>query len=237
MKTALGFSLVILSSLGNTKAAPPDPKAPQIYIAAKFVEVTRRDSDPSDGTSLPAPLDDARGAPGPLGPLTDPQFQKVIRELSRQKGVDLMSAPGLTTRSGQQAKAEMINKFAYKDEAGKPATMDLGIALTVLPRIKVGNELELDFSPQVVEHDRSVKHESGWEEPLFKVRKANMSVVITSGHTFVLELDPRTDKQLVEDRDERDRLISTTTEVFHRRLFVFVTATILDPAADKKPAR
>ncbi len=47
------------------------------------------------------------------GVLTDPQFQVVVRALNQQKGVDLLSAPRVTTKSGQKAVIEIIREFIY----------------------------------------------------------------------------------------------------------------------------
>ena len=47
------------------------------------------------------------------GVLTDPQFQIVVRALNQQKGVDLLSAPRVTTKSGQKAVIEIIREFIY----------------------------------------------------------------------------------------------------------------------------
>ena len=54
------------------------------------------------------------------GVYTDPQFQVVIRALSQRKGVDLMSAPSVTTRSGQRASIEVIREFIYPTEFDPP---------------------------------------------------------------------------------------------------------------------
>ena len=54
------------------------------------------------------------------GVFTDPQFQVVIRGLAQRKGVDLMSAPSVTTRSGQRAQIEVIREFRYPTEFNPP---------------------------------------------------------------------------------------------------------------------
>ena len=48
---------------------------------------------------------------GLAGVFTNPQFQLVIRALSQQKGVDLMSAPKVTTKSGNSATIKIIREF------------------------------------------------------------------------------------------------------------------------------
>ena len=52
--------------------------------------------------------------------MTDPSFQVVIRALNQKKGVDLLSAPKVTTRSGQKAIIEIIREFRYPTEFDPP---------------------------------------------------------------------------------------------------------------------
>ena len=61
--------------------------------------------------------------PGTLGfggLLTDPQFQVVIRALNQKKGVDLLSAPRVTTKSGQRAVIEVVREFRYPTQFQPP---------------------------------------------------------------------------------------------------------------------
>ena len=62
-------------------------------------------------------------APGILsfaGVFTDPSFQVVVRALNQKKGVDLLSAPKVTTKSGQRAVIEIIREFRYPTEFDPP---------------------------------------------------------------------------------------------------------------------
>ena len=63
---------------------------------------------PSLGTTAVAP-----GIFGLAGVFTNPQFQVVMRGLSQQKGIDLLSAPKVTTKSGQRAVIEIVREFRY----------------------------------------------------------------------------------------------------------------------------
>jgi len=54
------------------------------------------------------------------GVFTDPQFQVVIRALNQRKGVDLLSSPRVTTKSGQRAVIEIIREFKYPTEFDPP---------------------------------------------------------------------------------------------------------------------
>src|SRR5438874_168746 len=55
----------------------------------------------------------APGTFGLAGGFTKPQFQVVIRALNQKKGIDLLSAPSVTTKSGQRAIVEVIREFRY----------------------------------------------------------------------------------------------------------------------------
>jgi len=86
----------------------------------------------SGGTAIGANAIDAllfgAGAGGRLAPgiaalagvFTDPQFQVVIRALNQKKGVDLLSSPRVTTKSGQRAVIEIIREFRYPTEFDPP---------------------------------------------------------------------------------------------------------------------
>ena len=54
------------------------------------------------------------------GVFTDPQFQLVMRGLNQKKGVDLLSSPKVTTKSGQRAVIEIIREFRYPTEFTPP---------------------------------------------------------------------------------------------------------------------
>ena len=54
------------------------------------------------------------------GVFTDPQFQVVIRALEQKKAVDLLSAPSVTTKSGQRAVVQINREFRYPVEFDPP---------------------------------------------------------------------------------------------------------------------
>lgn len=62
----------------------------------------------------------APGVLGIAGVFTDPQFQLVIRALNQKKGVDLLSTPSITAKSGQRASIEMIREFRFPSEFDPP---------------------------------------------------------------------------------------------------------------------
>jgi type II secretory pathway component GspD/PulD (secretin) len=234
MKTVLRSGVLLLTFIAAARANAPDSK-PQILIEAKFVEITSGGAAPMrvmPEFRLPAPLVETMKVPGLVGILTDPQFQKIIRSLSQRKGVDLLSSPRLMTSAGQEGKIEVTQDFTYNDKAGKPVTKKCGVSLAVLAKTTGDNELDLRLSPQITTVEY-VKRRSGQEEPVLKERKASVNVVMVPGTTSVLEMEPTTDKQLVQETDAADRIISSKTMLYHKRLLVFVTASWADPATGK----
>lgn len=135
----------------------------------------------------------ANVAPGifsAAGIFTDPQFQMVIRGLSQKKGVDLMSAPSVTTKSGTRATMEVTREFIYPTEFDPPQlpqgaggnitlgggggnqiatpttptafeTRRTGVNLEAEPTVGAdGNTIELTLSPEVVEFDGFINYGS-----------------------------------------------------------------------------
>ncbi|MDX1679794.1 MAG: Amuc_1098 family type IV pilus outer membrane protein [Akkermansiaceae bacterium] len=64
-----------------------------------------------------------RVAPGIMsltGLFSEGQLKVIMRGLSQKKGVDLMTAPSITARSGEQATIEIIREFIYPTEYDPP---------------------------------------------------------------------------------------------------------------------
>ena len=75
---------------------------------------------PAAGLTATAP-----GIFGLAGVFTDPQFQFVIRALNQKKGIDLLSAPKITTKSGQRAVIEIVREFRYPTQFTEPKVPDI----------------------------------------------------------------------------------------------------------------
>jgi general secretion pathway protein D len=124
-------------------------------------------------------------APGVLsfaGVMSDPQFQVVIRALSQKKGIDLVSAPKITTQSGKRASIEIVREFRYVSEFDPPTTAtsagniltpvapatpnsfdteNVGITLEVEPTVAADNyTIELRLEPRVIEFDGFINYGS-----------------------------------------------------------------------------
>ena len=140
---------------------------------------------PTAGASSLAP-----GIFGLAGVVTDPQFQVVIRALNQKKGVDLLSAPRVTTKSGQRAVIEIVREFRYPTTFTPPQvpsissststvvngvvpvvvtpttpqsfeTRNTGVTLEVEPVVGPdGVTIDLNLVPQVVEFEGFVNYGS-----------------------------------------------------------------------------
>jgi general secretion pathway protein D len=69
----------------------------------------------AQGTSLASP-----GIFALSGIYSNPQFQLVIRALDQKKGIDLMSAPKVTTKSGLKAVVSIVREFIYPTDFDPP---------------------------------------------------------------------------------------------------------------------
>jgi len=120
---------------GNTRdGIPPDPNQwpfvtpganPNVVGTNPVSSGLRSGSDAIRVTGLQRLLQQQNlflggGGPGPApgifsvaGVFTNPQFQMVIRALNQRRGVDLMAAPKITTKSGQKATIRIVREFIY----------------------------------------------------------------------------------------------------------------------------
>src|SRR5436190_15746822 len=151
----------------------------------------------------------APGIFGLAGVFTDPQFQVVIRALNQKKGVDLLSAPKVTTKSGQRAVIEIVREFRYPTTFTPPQvpsisgggggtttvtisvvtpttpqtfeTRNTGVTLEVEPVVGPdGVTIDLNLVPQVVEFEGFINYGS----PIFGINPNGGTAVGTGGVTL-----------------------------------------------------
>ena len=149
-------------------AATAKPAERQVEIQAKFVEMSTKTEFPvfSLGELGGAVPFDKIG-----GVFSDPQFQVLIRALNQRKGVDLLAAPRITTKSKQPAVIEIVRDFRSPSEwekdpkgAWKPKEFEskkVGVTLEVRPEIKPDGSIELRVKPSVVEFRGFVDLDTG----------------------------------------------------------------------------
>lgn len=135
-----------------------------------------------DAVLLGSPAGAAPGVLSVAGVFTNPQFQVVLRALSQKKGIDLVSAPKVTTKSGSTAKIEIVREFRYPEafDPAQPAstvgaqfapvlpsaptswaTKNTGITLEVEPTVGPDSyTIELRLAPRVIEFDGFINYGS-----------------------------------------------------------------------------
>lgn len=96
------------------------PVSRGLRTGAKAITGNAIDATIANGISGQQGATEAPGVFSVAGVLTDPQFGVVIRALAQRKGVDLMSAPSVTTKGGQRATIEVIREFIYPTEFDPP---------------------------------------------------------------------------------------------------------------------
>jgi len=135
-----------------------------------------------DGLLFGSPAGVAPGVLALAGVFTNPQFQVVLRALDQQKGIDLMSAPRVTAKSGQRATIQLVREFRYPTQFDPPQipqnvgsgfspvtpttpsafeTRNLGVELEVEPTVGPdGYTIDLNLSPRVTEFDGFINYGS-----------------------------------------------------------------------------
>ena len=133
-------------------------------------------SSSSTASTVPSVTARTPAAFGLLGVNTDPQFQMALRALSQSKGVDLVTAPMITVKSGQKSSVRVVREFPYPTQFNPPqipqtvglsggapitpttptafATRELGTILEVEPVISGdGHTVEISLTPSDVEFE------------------------------------------------------------------------------------
>lgn len=131
------------------------------------------------GNPVTAP---AAGILSLAGVFTNPQFQVVLRALNQKKGIDVLSAPKVTTKSGSSATVEVMREFRYPEEyeppqipqitgfgtqpitPATPTTFTMkpvGVRLEVEPTVGADNyTIDLRLLPEVTEFEGFVNYGS-----------------------------------------------------------------------------
>ncbi|HWB59595.1 MAG TPA: M56 family metallopeptidase [Chthoniobacteraceae bacterium] len=107
-----------------------------------------------------AAITGAKSSPG--GGLLDPaSVEALLAKLNKATSMKLLSAPSVTTRTGQRAVVEVVREFRYPTEfdtnkkTGKPMptafeTRNTGVTLEVEPKMAQNGRIQLDMAPQIV---------------------------------------------------------------------------------------
>jgi len=161
-----------------------------------------------DGLLFGTPAGPAPGILALAGVFTNPQFQVVLRALNQNKGVDLVSAPKVTTKMGQKATIEIVREFMYPTQYDLPhvsstagttytpvtptsptafAMKPVGIMLEVDPQLGQDKyTIELTLAPRVVEFDGFINYGSPIYASVNYVLSATATLSIVTPTTRIL---------------------------------------------------
>jgi len=185
-------------------------------------------------------------APNLTGILTEQQFRTVLAALESRPGVKLLSAPKVTTLTGRQAQISMVNLESIVDADGKTNAVPFGPVLDVIPFVTAdGQAIQLTVLAGFTEFlgtDPAAPH-----LPRLRSSQMQSSAEMWDSQTLVLAGDivegtaNRTTNQVptLGDLPVLGRFFRSEKQSTRRRLLVFVTPTIIDPAGRRvhDPAR
>ena len=184
-------------------APKPLPKDALIEIESRFFEIP-------DGTArqlglLSVPEGEGGGKAGQpskpappvptVGAILEPVTAKrLLQAISDSKDVNLLSAPRVSTRTGQRAVIEVIREFRYPTEfefekgAGIMTpkafeTRNLGVTLEVEPRVEADGTINLNLVPQVVKLDGYIRASDGQPVPLRDGRSVGADLTLKDFET------------------------------------------------------
>lgn len=182
----------------------------------------------------------APGIFGLSGVFTDPQFQVVIRALNQKKGIDLLSAPRVTTKSGQRAVIEIVREFRYPTQFTEPKVPDLqrggsgsgtnitlpivgpstpsnfetrntGVTLEVEPVVGPdGVTIDLNLVPQVVEFEGFINYGS----PISTVNPALLGILGIPGNLIGTQQSVVLTDNVINQPIFSSRKVTTSVSVY-----------------------
>lgn len=179
-----------------------------------------------DAILLGSPAGPAPGVLSVAGVFTNPQFQVVLRALSQKKGIDLVSAPKVTTKSGSTAKIEIVREFRYPSQFDPPQlsattgstyapvvpnspsgweTKNTGITLEVEPTVGPDSyTIELRLAPRVIEFDGFINYGS----PIYASVQYTTPLILFPLPSTTFEATPNTINQPVFSTREVETQVS-----------------------------
>ncbi len=172
----------------------------QVEIEAQFFEISKAVSDQLGKTgadahlrAIFAPRNPANGMLSIRGVLDPQDAEALLARLAKEKGVEFLSTPKVTTRSQQHAVIEIIREFPYPTEferdekkEGRPLvptsyeTRNCGVTLEVLPVLDENDVIDLTLQPKVVEFLGFISYPSGKTMPVQRGRARTFEERLTS---------------------------------------------------------
>ncbi|MBX7208779.1 MAG: hypothetical protein K1X78_10735 [Verrucomicrobiaceae bacterium] len=115
---ASAFALSGLTACRTVGHAAGRSSTAQVQIATKVIEITTKgDSTPLSDMGLS--VGDGAGLQM-IGTHDEKAIAELVKKLSRKKGVELLSAPSVTTKNKHMAKVEVVREFTFPSEFDPP---------------------------------------------------------------------------------------------------------------------
>jgi beta-lactamase regulating signal transducer with metallopeptidase domain len=154
------------SESGNPASSPAAPLAKNpasrevnLKIETKIVEITSNGPD-----TLGGQIDAKKQSTI----LSGAEMARLMESLSHRKGVDLLSAPSVVTKSGQSATVSITREFKFPTESpsDKPdseaqkniVTREVGVTLEVEPSVRPNGEIALELKPKITEFEGFINY-------------------------------------------------------------------------------
>lgn len=199
-------------------------RALQVEIEAKFFELTettvrrlalgKAGTQMRDRTGLDLLSAAFRGGPH-VNVLSAGQAEELCKLIANQRGIDLLSAPRVTAKSGQRAVIEIVREFRYATDWKRDAqnglwiatayeTRNTGVTLQAEPKVRTPGTIVLRLVPQVVKFlgfrdIDSGKGISTWApgktrlQSFFSTRKVETTTSLPDGRTVLIGPLPETE--------------------------------------------
>jgi|GEM_PF-1305875 len=244
-----------LAGLSACRKAEPvaDAAVPrQILVRSRFVSIPK-DSPVLAEAGLTLDEKQPAGLQS-LGVLSAEKTEELLHLLAQQKGVELMSAPSVTTKSGTKATVEVTREFIYPTEFDPPkqATQkepvipatptafemkQVGVKMEVLPTLLEDGNLMLEAIPEAtsfegfvdygspITYEGKVVSQNKIQQPMFYTMKTSAGFMMKPGQSVVFGgLGSPDDTPLTSRMPKTKDLI-----------FFIIEASVVD-AAGKAPA-
>ena len=211
--------------IASTPRAPdPSTGLPQVEIESKFIEISKPGALTLGKSGVLHEISAWYTAQSSVAPggifrsslVLPADFSLLVRQLNQCKGVDLLSAPRVTTKSGQKATVEITREFIYptayergQDSAGRPLATptrldkaDTGVSLDVNPTVASKRDvIDLSIGWKITNFDGFVDDDgkpvsakdvgAGAKYPVFTTRSVDTVASLAPGATVVFSMDGR----------------------------------------------
>ncbi|MGJ8676063.1 MAG: hypothetical protein ACSHX0_00955 [Akkermansiaceae bacterium] len=196
----------------------------QVRISTKLIEIFR----PNESSEIPTkPYERV---------LNQNEYQLFMRQITQQKGTDIMTAPHLLARDGEKATTQIIKEFAYPltpNSKTKFATENIGVISHYDVDYLGDRKISLKMFTRVSELEGYYVTQPEFQLPVFNRRDVHSAFQLKAGETMLLGGYIDTITQKVENKGLLGIFKKSSQEKSSRELIITVTAELLKPDGTK----